>query len=581
MGASAPSSLGAIPLDDLVRRVISHRSNLHWLAGAGVSQSAGVPTAWDMIYDFKRTLYAQAKRIEVTDLDSSDPDIQLRLDAFFVGRDGFPPPGDPEEYAVFFEKVHQDTLSRQRKIEQMVVEANPQPNLGHIILGVMWQLHLLHVVWTTNFDDVLEKAAALVSGAPRWLRCVNLSEAAAVKAVHEDQTKPVLVKMHGDFQSERLDNTKDELTADNQLRSALSEAMRTRGLVVIGYSGRDASVMQALSSALDADRPFTSGLYWVSQPETPILPAVRALITAARERGVEAHLVECPSFEELMTNIRYLLPATDDQKALFNKFQPQTRVSEFDLPQRGGKWPKLRLNAVAVADYPRSARVVRCEIGGTGEVKRTIEAAGVPAIGARRRDGVIAFGKDDDLLQAFREHDPKLDYGALEVRQPSDLGLMYDAVLQALTRTRPLLRRGRRNLIVDPAQGNARELEPLRRAGLKQLAGRIPSSTGTWAEGVELRLEERHGTLWLVYAPTVWSDRCDDKEENSRRREWTREHQVRRYNRPYTAILKGWADVLCGSAKETKLTAFGFDRGGADAEFILKRLAPFSERGTS
>lgn len=582
MSVSSSSSLGVIALDDFVRRVISHGRNLHWLAGAGVSSSAGVPTAWDMIYDFKRTVYAQHKRMNVTDLDTSDPDIQLRLDAYFLAQDGFPKPGDPDEYAVFFEKVHPDPISRHRKIAQMLDEAHAEPNLGHVILAAMWQLQLLHVVWTTNFDDVLEQAATLISGAPRWLRRVDRSEPSLVKAVFEDQTKPLLVKLHGDFQSERLDNTTAELTADSELRSGLREALRTKGLVVVGYSGRDASVMQALTDALDGERPFDGGLYWVARTGDPLLPAVEKLIISARERNVEAHLVECPSFEELMTNIRYLLHANDAQKTLFNRFQPQTRMSEFDIPQRGGRWPRLRLNGVAVASYPSSCRVVDCEIDGTAEVRQVVADAKVAVVAHRRKDGVIAFGRDDDLLQAFRGRDPKLGYGRLDVMHAADIGLLYDALLAALVRQRPLVRRGRRVLTVDPARANDSALDPLKRAGISNLTGRIPNTGGAWSEGVELRLEQRHGALWLIYAPTVWSDRAEsDKAENDRRREWTRERQAKRYNRPYTAILKGWADVICGSKKESTLLAIGLDRGGTDAEFVVKRLAPFAERSAS
>ncbi|MDP9420643.1 MAG: SIR2 family protein [Actinomycetota bacterium] len=581
MGASSPSSSGVLAVDDFVRRVMSQGRNLHWLAGAGVSLSAGVPTAWDMTYDFKRTVYAQARRIEVTDLDASDPDVQLRLDAYFAAQASFPPPGDPEEYAVFFERVHADAAGRQRKIAQLLDEADPQPNLGHVILAVMWQLQLLHVVWTTNFDDVLEQAAALVSGAPRWLRRADRSEPALVKAVFEDQAKPLLVKMHGDFQSERLDNTVDELRADNELRAGLREAMRTKGLVVVGYSGRDTSVMQALRDALDADYPFTAGLYWVAKTGDRLLPRVTDLLDAARAKGVQAYLVECPSFEELMGAVRYLLPATDDQKALFNRFQPPTRLSEFDIPARGGRWPRLRLNAVAVAAYPNTSRLVLCEIGNTREVRSAVAAAGVDVVAARRHDGVVAFGRDDDLLRAFDEWDPKLDYGRLDPGYSADIGLLYDALAIALARERPLVRRGRRTLIIDPSQPKHPVFEPLRGAGMSSLVGRIPGTNGSWAESIEMRLEQRHGTLWLVYAPSVWSDRCDDKAENDRRREWTRQRQVKRYNRPYTAILKGWVDVLCSSSKEAQLRTLGIERGGTDAEFVLKRLAPYAERGTS
>lgn len=84
-----------------------------------------------------------------------------------------------------------------------------------------------------------------------------------------------------------------------------------------------------------------------------------------------------------------------------------------------------------------------------------------------------------------------------------------------------------------------------------------------------------------MYAPSIWSDRGDDKDDNDRRREWTRERQVKRYNRQYTAILKGWADVLCASGRESRLQSFGLGRGGSDATFVLKRLAPYAERAVT
>jgi hypothetical protein len=387
--------------------------------------------------------------------------------------------------------------------------------------------------------------------------------------------------MHGDFESEYLDNTSEELAADNHLRAAISEAMRTKGLVVVGYSGRDASVMAALGKAFEAPRAYPSGLYWVAREGDTLLPAVQALLEQARANGVEAYLVECPSFEELMVSIRYLLPTNEHHKELLDRFQPATRLSEFDIPPRGGRWPRLRLNAIAVATHPNTARLVECEIGGTREVRDAIAAASVRAVAARRRDGVIAFGSDSALLEAFGPWDPKLDYGQLDPTSPSDAGLLYDAIALALERERPLVRQDRRLLSVDPARATDRLFQPLRQAGLSTIVGKIPGTAASWAEAVELRLEERFGSMWLIYAPVVWCEYCGEADEDSRRKEWGRERQVKRYNRPYTALLKAWADVLCGSEKESRLQAIGIATGGSDAIFDLKRLAPFAERRAS
>ena len=37
------------------------------------------------------------------------------------------------------------------------------------------------------------------------------------------------------------------------------------GLAIAGYSGRDASIMAALTAALEAPEPFPRGLFWVQR----------------------------------------------------------------------------------------------------------------------------------------------------------------------------------------------------------------------------------------------------------------------------------------------------------------------------
>jgi NAD-dependent SIR2 family protein deacetylase len=50
------SNLPLIAADDFARRFSLRAPNLMWLLGAGASASAGVPTASDMIWDFKQQL---------------------------------------------------------------------------------------------------------------------------------------------------------------------------------------------------------------------------------------------------------------------------------------------------------------------------------------------------------------------------------------------------------------------------------------------------------------------------------------------------------------------------------------------
>jgi hypothetical protein len=51
------TALPEIGADDFARRFSLRSSNLMWLLGAGTSASAGIPTAGDMIWEFKQTLF--------------------------------------------------------------------------------------------------------------------------------------------------------------------------------------------------------------------------------------------------------------------------------------------------------------------------------------------------------------------------------------------------------------------------------------------------------------------------------------------------------------------------------------------
>src|SRR3546814_8863672 len=86
------SPVPEIPADDFVRRFSMRPGQLMWFLGAGVSASAGLPTAWDMIWRFKRDLYvAQRKLSAQTVADLADPAVQRRLDAHIATVDRLPP----------------------------------------------------------------------------------------------------------------------------------------------------------------------------------------------------------------------------------------------------------------------------------------------------------------------------------------------------------------------------------------------------------------------------------------------------------------------------------------------------------
>ena len=279
----------------------THR--LAWLLGAGASASAGVPTAADMIDDFKSRLFCAHTNIPRAEVDLSDPLWEERITSHFDGAHGFPLAGDPGEYSAAFEAAYPLAPDRRMYIENAAKQGSP--SFGQRVLAALITEGLIRCVFTTNFDALVERATAVTDDLlPPELQ-VHLTVSArdslerGERCLREDAW-PLLVKLHGDYQSEHLKNTAQELqTLDEQLRRILINGLTRFGLVVAGYSGRDDSIMDALDEAVGRDGAFPAGLWWVARPGSTPLPRVVSLLERATESGIEAHIVGSENFDEL------------------------------------------------------------------------------------------------------------------------------------------------------------------------------------------------------------------------------------------------------------------------------------------
>ena len=132
------------------------------------------------------------------------------------------------------------------------------------------------------------------------------------------------------------------------------------GLIVIGYSGRDASVMDALGSALEGDSPFPAGVRWALRTGATPLPAVVDFMQAAERRGVDAQWVRSENFDELAADIDTqvsLSPALADH-VRSQRPTPIVQPVSIAAPE-GGRFPALRLSALPVLELPTIVRRLR------------------------------------------------------------------------------------------------------------------------------------------------------------------------------------------------------------------------------
>ena len=66
-----------------------------WLLGAGASATAGIPTGYQMIQEFRTRLFASETGISLREIDPADPVWQSRIDLHHERKGVLPPQGRP------------------------------------------------------------------------------------------------------------------------------------------------------------------------------------------------------------------------------------------------------------------------------------------------------------------------------------------------------------------------------------------------------------------------------------------------------------------------------------------------------
>lgn len=603
--------------------VFALRPNLvAWFLGAGASAASGIPTGYAMIRDFKARIFCRENNLSRQEIDTSDQVWIDRIDEFFRRTSLLPPDGDPAEYAASFEAVYPQARHRRQYIADAVCKGTPC--FGHRVLGSLIAARKVNCVFTTNFDPLVEESAlsadsllpasdqarptvAAIDSSERAMRCLSESD------------WPLVAKLHGDYQSVAIKNTGSELERqDEYMRHVLVEASKRFGMVFIGYSGRDTSVMETLTSVLREIAPFPNGLYWATSSTSQLLPAVTRFLESAHLAGVDVAVVECKTFDELAADvIKHIdLPPTLMKHVM--QGHPAPRLVPVNLPDiEARSFPVLRYSALLIESLPRTARRMTLAQATTSPaVRALLKEQRCRAVVAANGRELAVFGKDVEVLAALAPLGPKLA-GTMELDATKDswaLGLLYEALVKALARYRPVIPRFKRSghslVVAPPRAGEEREraekriedLAPLRTAYASALAGKIDKLLFPFQEGVFLKLEKIEGRWWCGFEPYTFVDipREAQPEQLSalssnangdalgmpqERRagdpagDWRRERWAMRRNKEWAAIIDAWATMLT-STRDGAVRAFGLDDGaGIDAVFTISRFTGWSRPG--
>jgi hypothetical protein len=504
-----------------------------------------------LTWEFKRALFCNDQRLPPSRFpDLYDSALQSRIQTFFDSKAGFPKLGDDSEYSRYFEAYLPDEKDRRRFLDQRLQGC--KPSYGHLCLAALMSVGQVRMIWTTNFDHMIERAcghSTIAELGTRALAVVGLESPDKLSDLIHDEAWPLLIKLHGDFLYRKLKNTTPELQSqDATFRHHLSEECGRRGLVVAGYSGRDVSIMRTLHEALRGKSPFPHGLFWFVRPGEQPFPAVRDLLAAAHKAGVQAAFVEVNTFDEVMADL--FLPHQDNLSAIRDLVKA-SRPSRQPIPityKQSSQWPVLRTNAFPVSSYPATCSVFQSSIGNTRDVKELTRPHASEMVAFRRKAGVVAFGNRTKLAEVFTQYSPQgFDRYPIEQRRlrydGPELGLLYHALTQGISNQTGLVRsqNAKGRFLFAP---DARFFTP---DELRVFA--TVSSKGVWQirpgtvlhEGFELSLDYRDQRLWMLVDSTivVTSDGRTPY-SGSDRSDITRELLVKRYNKQKNDLV----DVL-------------------------------------
>lgn len=286
-----------IRFDQFLRSMKQNMDTPHaLLLGAGASVESGIPSAIDCIWDWKKEIFlsqnpALVENYHNVKLDSVRFAIQKWLDAQKI----YPILNSDEEYSFYAENAYPIPDDRRKYFQHLVDGKNP--SLGYHLVSMLAEKELFKSIWTTNFDGLMVKCAYQYSITPIEITLES------VERIYRNDVKGELlcIALHGDYKYGELKNTTGELDTQNEVfSSAISHELFNHDLIVLGYSGRDKSLMETLKSAYE--NKGTGKLFWCGYGSNPN-KEVQELVEYINEVGRVAYYVSTDGFDKTVYSL--------------------------------------------------------------------------------------------------------------------------------------------------------------------------------------------------------------------------------------------------------------------------------------
>ncbi|MCD0474009.1 SIR2 family protein [Flavobacterium sp. EDS] len=328
--------------------------------GAGASITSGIQSAYDCIWEWKKDIYL-SKHLNTSEFYKSHKNESVRSSIQkWLDNEGVYPALDSSEEYSFYAQMAYPIADDRRKYFQSLFE-NKEPYIGYKALCLLAKNDIIKSVWTTNFDGLTVRTAFQSNLTPIEITLDN------VDRLFRNQSKKELlsIALHGDYKYSTLKNTEKELDSqDGTFSKHLGNYHVDKNLIVIGYSGRDKSLMKSLNDAFT--KQGAGRLYWCGYGEK-INKEIEELIRNVRTTGREAFYISTDGFDKTLIDLsKSALEDNSISLASLNsilKLANNEELSKIEFSQsitRTDKYLKSNLHAIV---FPKELFQFEVEFG--------------------------------------------------------------------------------------------------------------------------------------------------------------------------------------------------------------------------
>lgn len=265
------------------------------LLGAGASITSGIPVAAKTVERVARWAWCKENGRHPSDMSIRRSDYWPWLTAQPWYKANV---GAGDVYPDAIDNLLGVKSDRREFFEQLINPSEIPPSRGYVALTQILHQGWISTVLTTNFDQCLERAAIQHN---RPHRLVSISTPADYIMFSSAPQDPQLIFLHGSVKHYTDKNLTDEVQSlDAQLVDRLKPLLRDHPVIVVGYRGAEASVMNDLFLAQANSGGFLHGIYWCvleSDVGGPFAPHVTQV---ASQIGSNFQLVPIKGFDDLL-----------------------------------------------------------------------------------------------------------------------------------------------------------------------------------------------------------------------------------------------------------------------------------------